>query len=245
MESALETILVVDDDPLISNSIAFALRQEGYAVVLAPNGQSALGEAARRHPDLVVLDVGLPDINGVEVCRRIRHGSSVPIMFLTARQEEVDKVVGLDAGGDEYIAKPIGIAELAARVRALLRRSRLPPGPSASKLYRVGDVSLDPEAHRVDVRGREVVLTPREFELLQLLLSNAGRAVTRQHTLDAVWGTEWFGDENVVEVFIRQLRRKIEENPDRPRIIETVRGVGYRFALSAPPPPPIWYGDDC
>ena len=121
----------------------------------------------------------------------------------------------------------------------------MPAGPSASKVYRVGDVSLDPEAHRVDVRGREVVLTPREFELLQLLLSNAGRAVTRQHTLDAVWGTEWFGDENVVEVFIRQLRRKIEENPDRPRIIETVRGVGYRFALSAPPPPPIWYGDDC
>jgi two-component system response regulator RegX3 len=243
--SAQETILVVDDDSLISNSIAYALKQEGYMVVVAPNGQTALEEAARRRPDLVVLDVGLPDINGVEVCRRIRHESSVPIMFLTARQEEVDKVVGLDAGGDEYIAKPIGIAELAARVRALLRRSRLQAAPSASKLYRVGDVLLDPEAHRVEVRGVEVVLTPREFELLELLLSNAGRAVTRQHILDAVWGAEWFGDENVVEVFIRQLRRKIEEIPDKPRIIETVRGVGYRLALSSPPPPPVWYGDDC
>jgi two-component system, OmpR family, response regulator RegX3 len=240
-----ETILVVDDDPLISNSIAYALKQEGYAVVVAPNGQVALSEAGRRKPDLVVLDVGLPDINGVEVCRRIRRDSSVPIMFLTARQEEVDKVVGLDAGGDEYIVKPIGIAELAARVRALLRRSRLPSAQPVPKVYRVHDVSLDPDAHRVEVRGKEVVLTPREFELLHLLLSNAGRAVSRQRILDSVWGTEWFGDENVVEVFIRQLRRKIEANPDKPTMIETVRGVGYRFAVSAPPPDPTWYGDDC
>ncbi len=232
MAPSEETILVVDDDPLISNSIAYALKQEGYGVVTAGSGELALEEAVRRGPDLVVLDVGLPDINGIEVCRRLRRESSVPIMFLTARQEEVDKVVGLDAGGDEYLTKPIGIAELAARVRALLRRSRLSAVHPMTSVYRVGDVCLDAEAHRVVVRGQEISLTPREFELLHFLISNAGKALSRQQILDAIWGTEWFGDENVVEVFIRQLRRKIEVDPDKPRLIETLRGVGYRFALS-------------
>ena len=229
MAGSQETVLVVDDDALISNSIAYALKQEGYGVVLAATGNAALEQAALHHPDLVVLDVGLPDINGVEVCRRLRRESSVPIMFLTARQEEVDKVVGLDAGGDEYITKPIGIAELAARVRALLRRSRLSATRPATLEYRVEDVLLDARAHRVEVRGKEITLTPREFDLLHLLISNAGQALSRQHILDSVWGAEWFGDENVVEVFIRQLRRKIERDPDRPRLIETVRGVGYRL----------------
>lgn len=225
-----ETILVVDDDPLISNSIAYALRQEGYGVVLAGTGQAALDRARRHDLDLVVLDVGLPDINGVEVCRRLRRESAVPIMFLTARQEEVDKVVALDAGGDEYVVKPIGIAELAARVRAMLRRSRVSTSPPPPTDYRIGDVHLDTLAHRVEVRGQEISLTPREFDLLHLLMANAGRALSRQQILDAVWGTDWFGDENVVEVFVRQLRRKTERDPERPRMIETVRGVGYRFA---------------
>ncbi len=230
MAPAQEIILVVDDDPLISNSIAYALQQEGYEVAQAGTGQVALEEARRKKPQLVVLDVGLPDINGVEVCRRLRRETPVPIMFLTARQEEVDKVVALDAGGDEYVTKPVGIAELTARVRALLRRSQMAAARPTTSVYGVGDVSLDVDAHRVEVRGREVTLTPREFELLQLLISNAGRAISRQEILDTVWGTEWFGDENVVEVFVRQLRRKIELDPDRPRLIETVRGVGYRFA---------------
>ncbi len=228
--STQEIILVVDDDPLISNSIAYALQQEGYGVIQAGTGHAALEEAKRGSPQLVVLDVGLPDINGVEVCRRLRRESQVPIMFLTARQEEVDKVVALDAGGDEYVTKPVGIAELTARVRALLRRSQMAVARPAPSSYRIGDVYLDVDAHRVEVRGREVAVTPREFELLQLLMSNAGRALSRQEILDTVWGTEWFGDENVVEVFIRQLRRKIEGDPDRPHLIETVRGVGYRFA---------------
>jgi DNA-binding response OmpR family regulator len=227
-----ETILVVDDDPLISNSIGFALKQEGYGVVLAGTGQSALDEVRRRNPDLVVLDVGLPDISGVEVCRRIRRDSVVPIMFLTARQDEVDKVVGLDAGGDEYVVKPIGIAELAARVRALLRRSSRAVTVQPPSVFQIGGIDLDVDGHRVEIRGKEVALTPREFDLLRLLMSNAGRALSRQMILDAVWGTDWFGDENVVEVFIRQLRRKVEENPDRPQLIETVRGVGYRFAAN-------------
>ena len=227
---AQETILVVDDDPLISNSIAYALQQEGYGVVQAGTGHGALEEARQTNPQLVVLDVGLPDLNGVEVCRRLRREFSIPIMFLTARQEEVDKVVALDAGGDEYVTKPVGIAELAARVRALLRRSQMTAVRTVTSAYRVGEIYLDVEAHRVEVRGRDVTLTPREFELLQLLMSNAGRALSRQEILDTVWGTEWFGDENVVEVFVRQLRRKIEVDPDRPQLVETVRGVGYRFA---------------
>ncbi len=228
--TAQETILVVDDDPLISNSIAYALQQEGYGVVQAGTGHGALEEARQTNPQLVVLDVGLPDLNGVEVCRRLRREFSIPIMFLTARQEEVDKVVALDAGGDEYVTKPVGIAELAARVRALLRRSQMTAVRTVTSTYRVGEIYLDVEAHRVEVRGRDVTLTPREFELLQLLMSNAGRALSRQEILDTVWGTEWFGDENVVEVFVRQLRRKIEVDPDRPQLVETVRGVGYRFA---------------
>jgi len=229
-----ETILVVDDDSLISNSIAFALKQEGYGVLLAGTGQAALQEFAQHRPALVLLDVGLPDISGIEVCRRLRHESSVPIMFLTARQEEVDKVVGLDAGGDEYITKPVGIAELAARVRALLRRSRMVASSHRPTTFKVGNVVLDAEAHRVTVGGRDVALTPREFDLLQLLMANAGRALSRQQILDSVWGTDWFGDENVVEVFARQLRRKIEADPDRPQLIETVRGVGYRLATDRP-----------
>lgn len=229
MEGEGETILVVDDDPLISNSIGYALKQEGYSVVLAGSGQAALEEAKRREPQLVVLDVGLPDINGVEVCRRLRRESAVPIMFLTARREEVDKVVGLDAGGDEYVTKPIGIAELTARVRALLRRSRMWMPRPAPAIFQAGGVCLDVDAHRVEVRGQDVSLTPREFELLQLMMSNAGRALSRQQILDSVWGPTWFGDENVVEVFVRQLRRKVEADPDEPRLIETVRGVGYRF----------------
>ena len=230
MATGQEMILVVDDDPLISNSIAYALKQEGYSVVLAGTGQAALEEVTHRQPDMVVLDIGLPDISGVEVCRRMRRESSVPIMFLTARQDEMDKVVGLDAGGDEYVTKPIGIAELAARVRAILRRSGRDVSTTIPTEFWIEDVHLDVEGHRVQARGRDIPLTPREFDLLQLLMSNAGRAMSRPHILDSVWGTDWFGDENVVEVFIRQLRRKIEDDPDRPRLIETVRGVGYRFA---------------
>ncbi len=230
MVTGPETILIVDDDSLICNSIAYALKQEGYSVVIAGTGQSAMEEMARRNPDMVVLDVGLPDISGVEVCRRIRRDSSVPIMFLTAHQDEVDKVVGLDAGGDEYVVKPVGIAELAARVRAMLRRSGRPAGAGTPTEFWVEDVHLDLDGHRVEAHGRNVALTPREFDLLHLLISNSGRALARQHILDSVWGTDWFGDENVVEVFIRQLRRKIEDDPDRPRLIETVRGVGYRFS---------------
>jgi two-component system response regulator RegX3 len=226
-----ETILVVDDDPLISNPISFALKQEGYGVVMAGTGQAALDEVRRRAPDLVVLDVGLPDISGVEVCRRIRRESGVPIMFLTARQEEVDKVVGLDAGGDEYVVKPIGIAELAARVRALLRRNSRVAAPTPPREFRIGGVYLDVDGHRAAVRDEEISLTPREFDLLHLLVANAGRALSRQQILDSVWGADWFGDENVVEVFVRQLRRKIEKDPDKPKLIETVRGVGYRFAV--------------
>lgn len=221
-------VLVVDDDALIANSIGLALRQEGYRVVLAADGRDALEAVALHRPDLVILDLGLPDLGGVEVCRRLRRNSQAPVLFLTARQEEIDKVVALDAGGDDYITKPVGLAELAARVRAHLRRASS-AGPPRAAPREVGDVRLDPAAHRVTVRGKEVQLTPREFALLDALLAHPGQALQRQLLFDWVWGRDWFGDDNVLDVFVRQLRLKLEPDPSRPRYIETVRGVGYRF----------------
>lgn len=225
-------ILVVDDDPLICNAIGFALRQEGYHVLLAANGQEAL-EAARAHrPDLIILDLGLPDISGVEVCRRLRRSTSAPVLFLSARREEVDKVAALDAGGDDYVTKPVGTAELAARVRALLRRAELDAGSSPGAKLSVGEVGMDTAAHRVTAGEQEIPLTPREFELLRALMEQPGRVLERQFLMDRVWGADWFGGDNVLDVFVRQLRLKIEPNPDRPTYIQTVRGVGYR--LEAP-----------
>lgn len=227
------TILVVDDDPLICNAIGFALRQEGYHVLLAGNGQEAI-EAARAHRlDLVILDLGLPDISGVEVCRRFRRTSSAPVLFLSARREEIDKVTALDAGGDDYVTKPVGTAELAARVRALLRRSELEGGSPLSTNLSVGEVGMDPASHQVTVSGREVALTPREFELLRALMEQPGRVAERLALMDRVWGADWFGGDNVLDVFVRQLRLKIEPDPDHPTYIQTVRGVGYRMV--APP----------
>ncbi len=228
-QPASRTILVVDDDPLICNAIGFALRQEGYHVLLAGNGREAL-EAARAHrPDLVILDLGLPDISGVEVCRRLRRTSSAPVLFLSARREEIDKVTALDAGGDDYVTKPVGTAELAARVRALLRRSELEGGSPLSTKLSVSEVGMDTASRQVTVSGREVALTPREFELLRALMEQPGRVAERLALMDRVWGADWFGDDNVLDVFIRQLRLKIEPDPDRPTYIQTVRGVGYRM----------------
>ncbi len=232
-EPAERAILVVDDDPLICNAIGFALRQEGYHVLLAANGQEAI-EAARAHrPDLVILDLGLPDISGVEVCRRLRRSSSAPILFLSARREEIDKVTALDAGGDDYVTKPVGTAELAARVRALLRRAELESGSPLGTRLSVGGVEMDTASHQVTVSGKEVALTPREFELLRALMEQPGRVAERLSLMDRVWGADWFGGDNVLDVFIRQLRLKIEPDADHPTCIQTVRGVGYRMVPPA------------
>lgn len=225
------TVLVVDDDPLIVNSIALALEHEGLAVLQATDGQSALQQAADKHPDLVILDVGLPDLSGVEVCRRLRAQSDAQVLFLTARQDEVDKVVALDAGGDDYVTKPVGLAELAARVRAHLRRRASYAGRATTQFV-VGDIRVDAHARTVAVGGRPVQLTPREFALLLALVERQGEVVERRQLLDQVWGTDWFGDQNVLDVYVRQLRIKMEPDPDRPAYLKTVRGVGY--SISAP-----------
>ncbi|MBI2910933.1 MAG: response regulator transcription factor [Chloroflexi bacterium] len=232
-QPAARANLVVDVVPGICNSIGFALRQEGYHVLLAGNGQEAL-EAARAHrPDLVILDLGLPDISGVEVCRRLRRTTTAPVLFLSARREEIDKVTALDAGGDDYVTKPVGTAELAARVRALLRRADVEAGAPAVTQLSVGAVEMDTASHEVRVNGSEVALTPREFELLRVLMEQPGRVAERQTLMDRVWGADWFGGDNVLDVFVRQLRLKIEPDPDHPTYIQTLRGVGYRMVPPA------------
>ncbi len=225
------TILLVDDDPLLRRSISFLLQQEGHQVILAATGAEALAAVRERRPDLVLLDLGLPDLGGVEVCRRLRQDTAAPVIMLTARGAEADKIVGLDAGADDYVTKPVGSGELAARVRAALRRGQAAANalPPAERVV-AGEVEVDTAAHRVRVRGSEVALSPREFALLQLLVSHAGRALDRAFIFQMVWGPAFYGDHSALDVYIRQLRRKIERDPDHPRLIETVRGVGYRFA---------------
>ncbi|HEY7065385.1 MAG TPA: response regulator transcription factor [Chloroflexota bacterium] len=231
MAADAATILLVDDDPLIVRSVSFLLRQEGYRVVPAASGAEALAAAHEAPPDVVLLDVALPDLSGVEVCRRLRQNTGVPIIILSARRAEADKIVGLDAGADDYLTKPIGAGELAARVRAALRRGRAMAGaPAPAERLEVGEVLVDNAAHRVYVRGEEVPLSPREFALLHLLVAHAGRTLERQFIFERVWGQHFYGDQSALDVYVRQLRRKIERDPARPVLLETVRGVGYRFA---------------
>ncbi|HWP29054.1 MAG TPA: response regulator transcription factor [Chloroflexota bacterium] len=235
MLAPVATILLVDDDALLVHSVSFLLRQEGYRVVPAASAAEALAAAQAAAPDVVLLDVALPDLSGVEVCRRLRQQTCVPIIILSARRAEADKIVGLDAGADDYVTKPIGAGELAARVRAALRRGRRAAGPEPARERLVaGEVVVDVAAHRVYVRGREIALSPREFALLHLLVAHAGRTLERQFIFEQVWGPHFYGDQSALDVYIRQLRRKIEQDPARPVLVETVRGVGYRFAAAPP-----------
>jgi DNA-binding response OmpR family regulator len=224
-------ILLVDDDPLLTDSLGYILKQEGYAVLVAATGGQALERAGRDEPDLVLLDVSLPDLSGVEVCRRLQATSDTPIIMLTARRQESDKIVGLDAGADDYVTKPFTTGELLARVRAALRRGQRRDTGSAGAIQ-VGNLVIDTAAHGVTVDGQPVQLSAREFELLRLLAESTGRVVTRRKLFDTVWGPDFYGDERALDVYIRLLRKKIEPDPDRPTYIATVRGVGYR--LSAP-----------
>ncbi len=231
MDPVSSTVLLVDDDRLILRSVTFLLQQEGYRVVPVASGAEALAAARRAPPDVVLLDVALPDLSGVEVCRRLRQETAVPIIMLTARRAEAEKIVGLDAGADDYVTKPIGAGELAARIRAALRRGRAAASaPPLAERLAVGEIVVDAAAHRVEVRGQETAVSPREFALLRLLIAHAGRVLERQFIFEQVWGPEFFGDQSALDVYIRQLRRKIERDPGRPTLIETVRGVGYRFA---------------
>jgi phosphate regulon transcriptional regulator PhoB len=220
-------ILVIEDEPAIAEGIVYNLRREGYDVARASDGEAGLAEARRLRPHLVLLDLMLPGLSGIEVCQALRRESSIPVIMLTARDTETDKVVGLTVGADDYITKPFSMAELQARVKAVLRRASV--APPASDRLEAGDVVLDTARHEVFVRQQPVVLTPKEFDLLRVLMANRGRVMTRELLLNRVWGEERYLDERTVDVHIRWLRRKIEQDASQPRLIQTIRGTGYRF----------------
>jgi two-component system response regulator RegX3 len=228
-------ILVVDDEQSYRDALSVALQREGFAVDVAADGVEAIQRFEAARPALVLLDVMLPKVSGIDVCREIRSRSRVPIIMVTARNAEIDAVVGLEVGADDYVSKPFRLRELIARVRAALRR--IPISGDDDELHldllEVGDVRIDAARHEVTVRGDAVPLPLKEFELLELLVANAGRVLTRDVLIDRIWGPNYYGDTKTLDVHIKRLRSKIELDPGNPRRIVTVRGVGYRFEKSA------------
>ena len=225
-------ILVVDDEETMVRSLSTLLAEEGYEVTVAVDGAQSLEAARAERPDLILLDVMLPGVDGMEVCRQIRTWSAVPIIMLTAKTGEVDKVVGLEVGADDYVTKPFSPRELVARIKANLRRAQMQAQQAQEERLAAGDVVLDVGTRRVTVRDREVTLSPKEFDLLKVLLSHPGRVLGRDFLLNQVWGEDFFGDTRTLDVHIRWLREKIEQDPSKPEYIQTVHGVGYRFSGS-------------
>jgi len=225
----VKKILLVDDDPVLVNTLHYRLTHEGFQVITAGDGALALELARREKPDLVVLDLMLPELDGFDVCRILRKESDTPILMLTARESEIDKVVGLELGADDYLTKPFSLRELIARIRALLRRSGVGGTKDGLTVLAAGDVQVDTGRREVICRGERVLVKPKEFELLAYLLANKGQALSREQITEKVWGYEYEGDTRTVDVHIRWLREKIEVDPGHPLIIETVRGFGYRF----------------
>ncbi len=223
-------VLVVDDEASIVNIIAYNLKKEGYEVITAENGEDGLELALSENPDLVLLDIMMPKMDGYEVCRKLREKSNVPIIMLTARADEVDKVIGLEMGADDYVTKPFGNRELMARVKAHLRRSTVKDIPAENgNVQTFGDLSIDFDRYEVKKRGEVINLTMREFELLTFLATQKTQIFNRETLLEKVWGYEYFGDVRAVDVTIRRLREKIEDDPSKPRFIITKRGIGYYF----------------
>ena len=222
--------MLVDDEPLITDSLTYSLRREGFDVKSVGDGSIALQEILDYQPDLVVLDVMLPGMSGLEICRRLRAQSTIPVIMLTARGEEIDRVLGLEVGADDYLAKPFSFRELLARVRSILRRVELDRQVSMMQSIKLGNLVLDSVARRVFKSGQEVQLSAREFDLLSCLMKNAGRALSREDLLGDVWGSDWIGDQRTLDVHVRWLRLKVEDDPASPKYIQTVRGHGYRFA---------------
>ncbi len=228
------TILVVEDETSFVEALTIGLRREGFDVVVATDGVEALEMFDRTQPDLVLLDVMLPKISGIDVCRELRKKTRIPIIMVTAKGAEIDTVVGLEVGADDYVTKPYRLRELVARMRAVLRRSELnTPGDGAdlraAAVIQVGDVSLDPDEHRVSLRGEDLTLPLKEFELLHLLLANAGRVLPRETLIDRVWGNDYVGDTKTLDVHVKRLRGKIEPDPATPTRIVTIRGLGYKY----------------
>ena len=224
-------ILVVEDEASFSEALEFLLGKEGFSVVTADTGTDALKKFEQGGIDLVLLDLMIPEVSGTEVCRQIRAKSRVPIIMLTAKDSEVDKVVGLEIGADDYVTKPYSSRELVARIRAVLRRNSGDSIDSESGLMTVGPVRMDVDRHQVAVNGIPVSLPLKEFELLEFLMRNAGRVLTRMQLIDRVWGSDYVGDTKTLDVHIKRLRAKIETDPANPTLIQTVRGLGYKMEL--------------
>lgn len=244
MGEAGEKILVVEDEKPIAEILKFNLEREGYKVLLAFDGEEAVARALGERPDLVILDIMLPKKDGFTVCRQVRAGSRIPIMMLTAKQEEVDKVLGLELGADDYITKPFSVREVIARVKAVLRRTGGPlsldgesgeglDGQPLPKPFKVGELLIDPSSYEIQKGDAKISVTRREFEIVMFLATRPGHVFSREVLLDRIWGYKYFGDTRTVDVAIRRLREKIEDDPSLPKFIKTKRGVGYYWEKSS------------
>lgn len=226
-------ILVVDDEPTYRDALAFNLRRDGYQVVVAADGLAALELFESEKPDLILLDLMLPGLSGIEVCNRVRATSLIPIIMVTAKDDEVDKIVGLEVGADDYLTKPYSYRELVARIRAVLRRVHHSEESGEEEISNgtltVGNVTLDSDAHVVTVDDTPIQMPLREFELLELLMENSGRVLTRAQILDRIWGLDYIGDTKTLDVHVKRIRSKIEKDPSNPRMLVTVRGLGYKL----------------
>jgi two-component system response regulator RegX3 len=231
-QSELPTVFVVEDEESFIEALEIGLKREGFKVHVARDGAEALSMFDGVKPDIVLLDVMLPKLSGTDVCRELRKKSQVPIIMVSAKGSEIDTVVGLEVGADDYIVKPYRLRELVARIRAALRRSSLTPSEIDEVGFgtvRIGDISIDPEQHVVTVRGTVTKLPLKEFELLYVLIANAGRVMTRETLIDRVWGTDYYGDTKTLDVHIKRLRSKIEADPANPSQVVTIRGLGYKY----------------
>ncbi|MCT1442600.1 response regulator transcription factor [Corynebacterium glucuronolyticum] len=225
----MATVLIVEDELSLAEPLAFLLKKEGFDAIIATDGRTALVEFNKNDIDLVLLDLMLPGMSGTDVCRRLRQVSTVPVIMVTARDTELDKVLGLELGADDYVTKPYSSRELIARIRAVLRRGGDSDGAAADQILEGGRVSLDVERHIVTVDGQQVAMPLKEFDLLEYLLRNAGRVLTRGQLIDRVWGADYVGDTKTLDVHVKRLRSKIEAEPSHPTQLVTVRGLGYKF----------------
>jgi len=229
-----DRILIVEDEESLADSVRYNLEREGFAVAVAIDGRRALEQFRAEPPSLVILDLMLPEVSGLDVCRAIRAESDVPIIMVTAKDSEADKVAGLELGADDYVTKPFSVRELVSRVRALLRRARMHPDGTSEDVLAGGPVEMDVTRHEVRVSGEGIGLPPKEFDLLETFLRRKGRLLTREFLIAEVWGTDYYGDTKTLDVHVKRLRQKIEDDPHRPEHLVTVRGLGYKFVDRGP-----------
>ena len=227
----MTSVLIVEDQETLSEPLAFLLRKEGFDVIIAPDGPTGLREFSQHEISIVLLDLMLPGMSGTEVCKKLRQSSTVPIIMVTARDTEMDKIVGLELGADDYVTKPYSARELIARIRAVLRRGRGTSGPDQfdDEILEVGNVRMDVERPSVWVDGKEISMPLKEFDLLEYLMRNEGRVLTRGQLIDRVWGLDYVGDTKTLDVHVKRLRSKVEDDPSHPHHLITVRGLGYKF----------------